>query len=299
LLALTKNSRQCVHCRHRALTKLVDVSTLPELVDLAVSPDSRCRAASRPSSATRRRCQCHRRCDAGRAGCEGPRDRGHGGQQPADFQRLAGRHQGGAGRSGPAVRVASIQALRELGKLPELPVLVDILVKNRSEAETVQRRGRWPRLRPANGSGRLRGEAGGGPRRGPAGAEMRPARPAASRREDSALQAVRAAVTTPAPKCGIRRRGCSATGIRRPRRRHAGAGPAEHQRNLPTAGFARLPEGERDKQVSAGDRLAMCKEAAALVKRDDEKTILLGVWAAPAMRSRCCWPPLPGQRGAA
>ena len=282
LLALTRNSptNVCI-AAIGALTRLVDASALPALVEIAVSPDSDLARAAQSAIVG---------FSAGDIDVTGAamlaspdaRVRAIGAKVVSRrliISALPAVTKAALEDTDPAVRVASINALRELGKLPELSVLVDILLKNKSAAEA-----RAAQAALAAVCGRQTDKGACVEKLVAGFASAQPAQKGAllsilsSVGDAGSLQAVRAAMADASPEVQdvATRLLCDwSTAAAAPDLLTlAGHSPNATYKLLALRGYLRV---SGDKNVTAGQRLAMCKEAAALAQRDDEKMILLGV----------------------
>jgi hypothetical protein len=179
----------------------------------------------------------------------------------------------------PAVRVGCINTLRELGGLADLAALVDILVKNKSaeEAQSAEKA-------LATICGRQTDRA------ACAGlliAGLTPAQPGQkcallrllrSVVDSKSLQAIRAAMTDANKEVQetATRLICdwSTVEVAADLLALAKTSPNPTYKLLALRGYIRV---SGDKSVTADQRLAMCKEAAAMVQRDEERKLLLGV----------------------
>jgi hypothetical protein len=282
LLALTRsNSTNVCIAAIGALTRLVDVSALPQLVEIAVSPDSEIARAAQSAIVG---------FSAGDADVTGAamlasqdaRVRAIGASvvtRRMIVSAMPAVAKAAREDSDQAVRVASIDALRELGKLDDLPLLVDILLKNKSAEEA-----RAAERALATICGRQT-DMGVCSEKLVAGiASAQPAQKCVlltilrSVGDSRSLQAVRAAMSDPSKEVqdAATRMICDWGTVEAAPDQLALARNSANDtlKLLALRGYLRV---SGDKNVTAGQRLAMCKEAATLVQRDDEKKILLSV----------------------
>ncbi|MDD5523247.1 MAG: HEAT repeat domain-containing protein [Kiritimatiellae bacterium] len=284
LFGLTKSSSTnvCIAAIN-ALSKLGDASALPLLVDIAVSGESEITMAAQSGIVAFRSAEA----DAASVGLLTSRDAA---------SRVVGAdiiNRRGMATAMPAVlkvamndpdenvRVACINVLRELGRLENLQLMVEILVKNRSsaEAQAVEKAmaticGRQTdmtvcadslitgisRAQPAQKCTLLRIlRSVGGPK---------------------SLQAIRAAMSdsNAEVKDTATRLICDWNTVEAAPDLLALAknSPNATYKILALRGYIRV---SGDKNVTAVQRLAMCKEASVMVQRDEEKKILLGALA--------------------
>lgn len=179
----------------------------------------------------------------------------------------------------PAARAGCLQALRELGGLPELAAVVEILVKNRTPAES---QAAEQALAAICGRQTDQGACVATLTAGLATAQ--PAQKCSLLRilrsvgDSASLQAVRAAMADPAKEVQdtATRLVCDWSTVEAAPDllTLATSSPNPTFKVLALRGYLRLGGG---KEVAADQRLAMCKQAAALVQRDEERMILLGV----------------------
>ncbi|MEI7902034.1 MAG: family 16 glycoside hydrolase, partial [bacterium] len=284
LLALTRNSSTnvCIAAID-ALTHLVDVSALPQLAEIAVAPDSEIARAAQsaivgfPSvdaDLTGAAMLASQNAKVRVIGVNVISRRAVLSAVPAVVKAA---HED----PDPAVRVASIQALRELGSLAELSSLVEILLKNRSAEESQAAEKAMATLC------KRQADLGGCADKLVAGlASAQPAQKCALLRilrsvgEAKALNAIRAAMSDASKEVQdeATRLVCDWSTVEAAPDLLALArnSPNATYRALALRGYLRV---SGDKNVTAGQRLAMCKDAAALAQRDDEKKALLGVLA--------------------
>jgi HEAT repeat protein len=282
LLALTNNSPANVSMAViAALTKLGDVAVLPRLVEIAVASDSEITKAAQsaivrfPAVAADTTVIAMLAAPDARAritGLDIISRRASYGAMPT-VAKVARED------ADPAVRVASIHALRELGSLTDLPALVEILVKNRSadEAQAAEKA-----LATICGRQTDRAACAGQLCAGLAAAQ--PAQKCALLRllrsvvDPKSLQALHAAMSdsnTEVQDTATRLICDWSTAEAAPDLLAlAKNSPNPTYKLLALRGYMRV-SGEKD--VTAAQKLAMCREAAALVQRDDERKILLGV----------------------
>jgi len=282
LLALTRNSptNVCI-AAIGALTRLVDASALPALVEIAVSPDSDLARAAQSAIVG---------FSAGDIDVTGAamlaspdaRVRAIGAKVVSRrliISALPAVTKAALEDADQAVRLASINALRELGKLPELSVLVDILLKSKSVEEARAAQGALAAI-----CGRQTDKGACAEKLVAGLASAQPAQKGAllsvlsSVGDARSLQAVRAAMSDASPEVqeAATRLLCdwSTVAAAPDLLALAGHSPNATYKLLALRGYLRV---SGDKSVTAGQRLAMCQAAAALAQRDDEKMILLGV----------------------
>ncbi|MEI7947134.1 MAG: family 16 glycoside hydrolase [bacterium] len=284
LLALTRSSSTnvCIAAID-ALTHLVDASSLPQLVEIAVAPDSEIARAAQsaiigfPSvdaDLTGATMLASQNAKVRMIGVNVISRRAVLSAVPAVAK---------ASREDPeaAVRVACIAALRELGGLAEIPGLVDILLKSPSDAETQAAEKALATLC------KRQADLGGCTDKLAVGlASAQPAQKCALLRilrsvgEAKALNAIRAAMSDASKEVQdeATRLVCDWSTVE--------AAPdllvlARNSSNatyrvLALRGYLRV---SGDKNVTDGQRLAMCKDVVTLAQRDDEKKALLSVLA--------------------
>ena len=284
LLALTRSSSTnvCIAAID-ALTHLADVSALPQLVELAEAPDSEIARAAQsaiigfPSvdaDLTGATMLASQNAKVRMIGVHVISRRAVLSALPAVVK---------ASREDPeaAVRLACIAALRELGGLAEIPGLVEILLKNPSAEETQAAEKALATLC------KRQADVGGCTDKLVVGlASAQPAQKCALLRilrsvgEAKAFNAIRAAMSDASKEVQdeATRLVCDWSTVE--------AAPdllvlARNSSNatyrvLALRGYLRV---SGDKNVTDGQRLAMCKDVVALAQRDDEKKALLSVLA--------------------
>ena len=282
LLALTGNGSPnvCV-AAIGALGRLGDVSVLPRLAAIAVTPDSETARAAQSAIV---------RFPAPEADATGTtllaaqdvRARIIGADlisRRASYGTLTAVAKVAREDADPEVRVACVNTLRELGGLADMAALVEILVKHPSEedAQSAEKA-----LATICGRQSDRSACA-----GQLAAGLAPAQPAGkcallrllrSVPDPKSLQAIHTSLSDASPevKEAATRLICEWSTV------DAAPDLIELARNSPNPiykllalrGYMRVSGG---KDVPAAQRLTMCREAAALVQRDDERKILLGV----------------------
>jgi HEAT repeat protein len=282
LLALTKNSPPNVTIAALgALTKLGDVAVLPRLVEMSVAPDSEVVKAAQTAIVKFPALEADATCIA-MLTSQDARARIIGVDiisRRATYSAMPAVTKVAREDADPAVRVGCINTLRELGGLADLAALVDILVKNKSaeEAQSAEKA-------LATICGRQTDRA------ACAGlliAGLTPAQPGQkcallrllrSVVDSKSLQAIRAAMTDANKEVQetATRLICdwSTVEVAADLLALAKTSPNPTYKLLALRGYIRV---SGDKSVTADQRLAMCKEAAAMVQRDEERKLLLGV----------------------
>jgi len=264
-----------------ALSKLGDPAALPTLIDIAASGDSDVAKSALVGLAAFPSAEADNACaalltakEAGRrvVGVDVLNRRGSTSAVPA-VQKAAMED------ADESTRIACINLLRELGRIDNIPVLVEILLKNRSsdEVQAVEKAIATICTRQTD--------------MGPCADMLIPGLPKAQPAQKNAilrilrsvgdaksLKAVRAAMSDPNAeiKDNATRLICDWNAV--------DAAPdmldlAKNSANnsyklLALRGYIRVSGG---KDVADGQKLAMCKEASALIQRDDERKLLLGV----------------------
>ncbi|MCX6877147.1 MAG: DUF1080 domain-containing protein [Verrucomicrobia bacterium] len=282
LLTLTKHSSADVSIAAiGALTKLGEVSVLPRLVEIAVAPDSEIAKAAQSAIVK----FSSPDADAtGIAMLASPEARVRVTATDIISRRATYRAMPAIAKvaredADPAVRAGCLNALRELGSLADLSAVVEILVKNPSEAEAQSAEKALATI-----CGRQTDRAACAGKLVAGLAVAQPARKCALLRllrsvvDTQSLQAIRAAMSDSNPEVQdtATRLLCEWSTVEAAPDllALANASPNPTFKLLALRGFIRV-SGERD--VPAAQRLAMCKAAAALVQRDEERKILLGV----------------------
>ncbi len=282
LLALTNNTPANVTIAALvALTKLGDPSVLPRLVELAVAPDAELAKAAQsaivafPAVAADATCVTMLASPDAKARLTAADII----SRRATYSAMPAVAKVAREDADAAVRAGCINALRELGGLPDLAAVVAILVQNQSAAEAQGAEKALATIcgrqadRSACADKLVAGLAAAQP--GPKCALLRVLRSVA---DGKALQAIRAAMADPDKDVqdAATRLICDwSTAEAAPdllALAKTSANPTYQL--LALRGYLRV---SGDKDVTAAQRLAMCKEAAALAQRDDEKKILLGV----------------------
>ena len=285
LLALTKDSPQPVAIAAvAALAKLGDFAALTRLVQLAVGPDGELSKAAQSAIVAFPTPDADATCIAmltapmaqtrlvaadiiSRRAC---------------FSAMPGVAKAAREDAEAAVRTACINTLRELGSLADLTAVTGILVKNASPAEA-----QAAERALATICGRQTDRAACAEKLVAGLAAAQPAQKCALLRllrsvaDAKALQAIRAALTDPDKEVRdtATRLLCEwSTAEAAPDLLGlAKTSPDATYKLLALRGYMRVSGG---KDVPAAQRLQMCQQAAALVQRDDERKILLGVVAA-------------------
>ena len=287
LLALTKNSPESVSIAAvRALAKLGDFAGMPRLVELAVGPDGELAKAAQSAIVAFPMSDADVTCIAMLA-AQDAKARVIAADiisRRATYSAMPAVAKAAREDADAAVRTACINTLRELGSLADLTVVVAILVKNASaeEAQSAEKA-----LATICGRQTDRAACAGKLIAGLATAQ--PGQKCALLRllrsvvDSTALQAIRAAMadTNKEVQDTATRLLCEwSTAEAAPDLLAlAKTSPDATYKLLALRGYIRV---SGDKEVPAAKRLDMCKEAAALVQRDDERKILLGVLASGA-----------------
>jgi len=281
LLALTKNSpaNVCI-AAIGALTRVGDVSALPRLVEIAVGPDGGIAKAAQTAIVKFPSPEADATC-TGLLASQESTARLTGADmisRRAIYSAMPTVAKVAREDADPAVCVNCLGALRELGSLADLGAVVEILVRNRSEEDS-----KAGEQAAATICGRQtdRDACAGTLIAGLAAAQ--PAQKCALLRllrsvvASKSLLAIRAAMSDSNKdvRDTATRLICEwSTAEAAPDLLAlAKTSPDPTYKLLALRGYIRV-SGEKD--VSASQKLAMCKEAAALVQRDDEKKILLG-----------------------
>ncbi|MCF7731960.1 MAG: HEAT repeat domain-containing protein [Akkermansiaceae bacterium] len=282
LLALTKaGSAEVCIAAVGALTKLGDVAALPRLVEIAVAPDSESAKAAQSAMVAFPAAEADAACLAMLVSKD-PGARMTAADlisRRATYSAVPAVAKAAREDADPAVRTGCLATLRELGGLPELAAVVEILVKNPSAGEAQAAENALATIcgrqtdKGACAEKLIAGLAAAQP--APKCALLRVLHAVA---DAGSLQAVRAAMTDPDKDVQdtATRLLCNWSTV--------AAAPdllvlARTSANptfkvLALRGYLRVGGG---KDVSGEQRLAMCKEAAAMVQRDEERMILLGV----------------------
>jgi HEAT repeat protein len=282
LLALTSNSQATVGIAAiAALTNLGDVSVLPRLVAIAVTPDSEIAKAAQSAIVRFPAVDADATCSVMLAAADA-KTRVTGVDmisRRAAYSAMPTVAKVACQDADPAVRVACINALRELGSLANLAAVVDILVQNKSVDET-----QAAEKALATICGRQTDRAACAEKLAAGLATAQPAQKCALLRllrsvvDAKALQAIRTAMTDTNQEVqdAATRLICDwNTAEAAPDLLAlAKTSPNPTYKLLALRGYMRV-SGEKD--VPAAQRLAMCMEADKLVQRDDEHKILLGV----------------------
>lgn len=282
LLALTKNSSTnvCI-AAIGALTRLVDASALPQLVEIAVAPDSELARAAQSAIVGFPAADADLTVAAMLTSPDA-RVRAIGANvisRRSIISAVSAVAKAALDDSDPAVRVACIQALRELGSLTDLPVLVDLLLKNRSAEESQAAEKAIATLC------KRQSDMGACSEKLIAGlASAQPAQKCALLRilrsvgDSGSLKAIRAAMSDANKDVQdeATRLVCDwgTVDAAPDLLALARTSPNATYKLLALRGYLRV---SGDSSVSAAQRLSMCKDAAALAERDEEKKILLGV----------------------
>ena len=282
LLAMTKtNSAEVCIAAVGALTKLGDAAALPRLVEIAVGPDSESTKAAQAALVAFPAVDADASCLAMLASQDAKARvtaadlisrRASYGAVPAVAK--AARED-----ADPAVRVGCINALRELGGLADLTALVGILVKNQAPAEAQAAEQALATIcgRQTDKGACAEKLVAGLPAAQPAQqcALLRLLHSVADARS---LQAIRAAMAGSSKEVqdAATRLLCdwSTVAAAPDLLALARTSPTPTFKVLALRGYLRL---SGDKDVPDAQRLAMCKDAAALAQRDEERMILLGV----------------------
>ncbi|MEI6604302.1 MAG: family 16 glycoside hydrolase [Verrucomicrobiota bacterium] len=282
LLALTKDHPEIVSVAAiAALAKLADPSVLPRLVQLAVAPDAESAKAAQSAIAAFPMPQADASCIAMLAApdAKGRLTAADIISRRACYSAMPAVAKAAREDADAAVRVGCINTLRELGSLADLTAVTGILVKNPSteEAQAAEKA-------LATICGRQTDHS--------ACAEMlvtglaaaQPAQKCALLRllrsvaDAKALQAIRSAMSDPSKevKDAATRLLCewSTADASPDLLALAKTSPDATYKLLALRGFMRI---SGDKYMAPEKRMDMCKQAAALVQRDDERKILLGV----------------------
>jgi HEAT repeat protein len=281
LLAMTKTtSAEVCMAAVGALTKLGDVAALPRLVEIAGGPDSESTKAAQSALVAFP--------DGADASCLAMLASPDAKARVTAADLISRRAAYGAvpavakaarEDADPAVRVGCINALRELGGLADLTALVEILVKNQAPGEA-----QAAEQALATICGRQTDKGACAEKLVAGLSAAQPAQQCALLRllhsvaDSRSLLAIRAAMagTSKEVQDAATRLLCnwSTVAAAPDLLALAKTSPTPTFKVLALRGYLRL-SGEKD--VPDTQRLAMCKDAAALVQRDEEKMILLGV----------------------
>jgi HEAT repeat protein len=281
LLAMTKTtSAEVCMAAVGALTKLGDVAALPRLVEIAGGPDSESTKAAQTALVAFP--------DGADASCLAMLASPDAKARVTAADLISRRAAYGAvpavakaarEDADPAVRVGCINALRELGGLADLTALVEILVKNQAPGEA-----QAAEQALATICGRQTDKGACAEKLVAGLSAAQPAQQCALLRllhsvaDSRSLLAIRAAMagTSKEVQDAATRLLCnwSTVAAAPDLLALAKTSPTPTFKVLALRGYLRL-SGEKD--VPDTQRLAMCKDAAALVQRDEEKMILLGV----------------------
>ena len=281
LLAMTKTtSAEVCMAAVGALTKLGDVAALPRLVEIAGGPDSESTKAAQSALVAFP--------DGADASCLAMLASPDAKARVTAADLISRRAAYGAvpavakaarEDADPAVRVGCINALRELGGLADLTALVEILVKNQAPGEA-----QAAEQALATICGRQTDKGACAEKLVAGLSAAQPAQQCALLRllhsvaDSRSLLAIRAAMagTSKEVQDAATRLLCnwSTVAAAPDLLALAKTSPTPTFKVLALRGYLRL-SGEKD--VPDALRLAMCKDAAALVQRDEEKMILLGV----------------------
>ena len=287
LLALTSNSPEPVSIAAiAALTQLGDVAVLARMVQLAVGPEGELAKAAQAAIVAFPAADADATCITLLAAPDA-KARVIAADlisRRATYGAMAAVAKTAREDADPAVRAGCINTLRELGSLTDLTAVVGILVKDASEAEA-----QTAEKALATICGRQTDRSACAATLVAGLAAAQPAQKCALLRvlhsvvDAKALQAIRAAIADPNKEVHdtATRLLCEWTSAEAAPDLLALAktSPDPTYKLLALRGYMRV---SADKDVSAAQRLAMCKEAAALVQRDEERKILLGVLAGGA-----------------
>lgn len=264
-----------------ALAKLADVSVLPQLVEIAVQPDSEISRAAQsaiagfPSAeadATAVKMLSSKEPSSRIVAADIISRRATYSAMPAVSKTVCE-------DADQSVRVACINTLRELGGFSDLPPLVDLLLKNRSEEET-----QAAEKAMATICGRQTNAAVcadclvAGMAKAQSSQKCALLRILRSVGDAKALQAVRGAMSDANAEvkdvatrliCDWNNADAADDMLALARN-----SPNNTYKLLGLRGYIRVSGG---KEVEGAKRLAMCREAEGLIQRDDERKILLGV----------------------
>lgn len=287
LLSLTRNSPENVSVAAiRALAKLGDFAAMSRLVELAAGPDGEVAKAAQSAIVAFPGPDADATCAAMLASSDA-KARVIAADiisRRAAYSAMPAVAKAAREDADAAVRTACINTLRELGSLADLTSVVAILVKNASadEAQTAEKAlaticGRQTD-RSACAEKLVAGLASAQP-----GQKCALLRLLRSVVDAKSLQAIRAAMADPNKEVQdtATRLLCEwSTAEAAPDLLAlAKTSPDATYKLLALRGYMRV---SGDKDVPAEKRLDMCKQAAALVQRDDERKILLGVLAGGA-----------------
>jgi HEAT repeat protein len=282
LLAMTKTTSAEV-CRAAvgALTKLGDAAALPRLVEIAGGSDSESTKAAQSALVAFPAVDADASCLAMLASPDAKARVTAADliSRRASYGAVPALAKAAREDADPAVRVGCINALRELGGLADLTALVEILVKNQAAGEA-----QAAEQALATICGRQTDKGACAEKLVTGLAAAQPAQQCALLRllhsvaDAKSLQAIRAAMagTSKEVQDAATRLLCnwSTVAAAPDLLALAKTSPTPTFKVLALRGYLRL-SGEKD--VPDTQRLAMCKDAAALVQRDEEKMILLGV----------------------
>jgi len=281
LLALAKNNSTnvCI-AAIGALARLVDASTLPQLVEIAVAPDSEISRAAQSAIIG------FPAVDADATGAtmlasQDARVRVIGADvisRRMIISALPAVSKAAREDADQAVRVASINTLRDIGKVDDLFCLVDILLKNNSPEESqAAERAMAAICGRQTDMGACSEKLAGGLASATPPKKCALLRILRSVGDARSLQAVRAAMSDANTEirdtatrliCNWNTADASADMLAL-----AKDSTNNTYKLLGLRGYIRVIV---NKEVPAGQKVAMCKEATALVQRDDERKILLG-----------------------
>jgi len=282
LLALTAD-RPAVVCIAAigALTKLAEASALPRLAEIAGGPDSECAKAAQTAIVRFPAAEADATCLAMLASPTAAVRVTAADliSQRATYGAVSALAKAAREDADPAVRAGCLNALRELGGLAELTALVEILVKNQTAGEAQAAEQALAAI-----CGRQTDQGACAAKLIAGLATAQPAQKCSLLRilrsvgDSASLQAVRAAITDPntVVQDTATRLICDwSTAEAAPDLLVlATSSPKPTFKVLALRGYLRVSGG---KDVAADQRLAMCKQAAALAQRDEERLILLGV----------------------
>ena len=282
LLALTHhNSANVCIAAIGALTKLGDPAVLPRLVEITVVPDSEIAKAAQSAMAAFPADAADVACIAMLASPDAKARLAATDliSRRATYSAMPTVAKVARQDASPGVRVGCINTLRELGSLTDIAVVVGILGQNRSADET-----KAAEQALATICGRQTDRSACAETLCAGLAAAQPAQKCALLRllrsvvDPKSLQAIRTATTDASPivQDTATRLICDwSTAEAAPDLLAlARTSPNPTYKLLALRGYMRV-SGAKD--VAAAQKLAMCREAAALVQRDDERKILLGV----------------------
>ncbi len=282
LVGLTRSSSSSVSLAAvAALARLADVSVLPQLVEIAVQPDSELSRAAQTAIAGFPSTEA----DATAVKMLSARDAASRVvaadiiSRRATYSAMPAVAKTACDDADQSVRVACINTLRELGGFSDLPPLVDLLLKNRSEEETQAAEKAMATICGRQTNAAVCADclvAGLAKAQSPQKCAI--LRILRSVGDAKALQAVRSAMSDANAeiKDVATRLICDWNNSDAADDMLAMAknSPNNTYKLLGLRGYIRVSGG---KEVDGARRLAMCREAEGLIQRDDERKILLGV----------------------